>query len=284
MTMRAWAFEGRAGLEVTTPHYRLMTTVRDRPTVDRFCRLMEAAHAEYAALVPPEMADGRPLDVFLFERPDEWETYTRQIGGRDTPVLLSVGAGGYAYGDRFVCWLFNASDLWNVAAHEGFHQYAARHLRQRMPPALEEGLAATFENVAVTDTSIVFDRDNPRRTAGLADAAAKPIALDDLLRMNAGDVAARDLPARERFYGECWALARLLLDAPRYAPGLRRMLADLRDGRAVDNVGRTTAAGLYFPAAARPLLAHYVAPDWPAFVADFETEAPRLGRTSSRRD
>ena len=281
---RPWSFDGRSGFEVTTAHYRLFTTVRDRPTIDRFCRLMEAAHAEYAALVPPATNEIKLLDAYLFERPDEWEAYTRRIGGPDAAVLLSVGPGGYAYGDRFVCWLYNASDLWNVAAHEGFHQYVARHLRQRLPPALEEGLATTFENVTVTDSAVTFDRSNARRAAGLADQATPSVPLDELLRMNAGDIAGRDLPTRERFYGQCWALARLLLESPEYAPGLRKMLIDLREGRAADNVGRTDAAGLYFPNAARPLLARYVAADWPGFVRAVDAETSRLAAAALERD
>ncbi|MDB5328827.1 MAG: hypothetical protein JWM57_4396 [Phycisphaerales bacterium] len=265
---KPWADAGLAGSDVRTPHYRILTTVRDAAVIERFARVMEAAYVQYAALVSPRPQLDRPLEVYFFATPSEWDAYTQRLTGPDAAVYLSVGPGGYAYGDRFVCWLFNESDLWGVAAHEGFHQYVARNLPLRLPPALEEGLATTFETVGVTDQHVTIDRrSNTRRRQGLAAAitAKGLIPLIDLIRLNAGDIAGKDLLLREGFYGQCWALARLMLESPQYADGLRRMLVDLRDGRAADVVGRTAEGTLYHPAAIRPLLEHYVTSQWSAF-------------------
>lgn len=268
---RPTMIDGLNAIEVRTPHYRVVTTVKDDAIIDRFARVMETAHPQYAALVPPNTVQDQPLDIVLFARPEEWDAYTRRLTGPDAAVYLSVGPGGYAYGDRVVCWLFNENDLWGVATHEGFHQYVARHLPARMPPALEEGLASTFEDVRVGERSVVIDRrSNARREQGLSAAteANALLPLSDLIRGHAGDIAGQPLVIREGFYGQCWALARLLTETPATADGLRRMLADLRDGRS-DGVGRTTIGGLYQPAAARPLLQKYVAPNWPAFERAF---------------
>ena len=264
---RPWTENGLIGADVRTAHYRILTTVHDAAVIGRFARVMETANAQYAAMVAPRPQVDRPLDVYFFATPGEWETFTKRLTGPDAAVYLSVGPGGYAYGDRFVCWLFNESDLWGVAAHEGFHQYIARNLPLRLPPALEEGLATTFETVAVTEQHVTIDRrSNARRERGLAAATSAKalVPLADLVRLNAGDVAGRELLIREGFYGQCWALARLLLESPAYADGLRQMLADLRDGRAADVVGRTSEGTLYHPAAVRPLLEHYVATNWPS--------------------
>ena len=283
---RAHDVGGYSGLEVRTPHYRLLTTVRDDGVIDRFVRVMESAYAEYAALVPPASPATVPLEIVLLARPEEWDAYTRRLTGADAPIYLSVGPGGYTFGDRFVCWLFNENDLWGVAAHEGFHQYVARHLPARLPPALEEGIASTFEEVSVTGTSVRINRQaNARRQQGLS-MAAKPGGqwpISDLIRMHAGDVAGRELGTREAFYGQCWALARVLLETPETAAGLRRMLVDLRDGRS-PGVGRTAVGGLYHPAAARPLLQTYMARDWPSFERTYREWIDRNMAAGTRDD
>ncbi|MGC4033374.1 MAG: hypothetical protein QM754_16910 [Tepidisphaeraceae bacterium] len=264
----AWAFQGAAGQEIRTDHYLIRTTVTDRAVVGRCVRVLETAYAQYAALVPPAANRSASLPVYFFARPDEWDAFTQQLTGPDAAVYLSVGPGGYAYGDTFVCWLFNENDLWSVVAHEGLHQYAARHLAQRLPPVLEEGLATTFETVEVTDRSVTIDRrSNARRQQGLADAGRAGCLLpwDDLIKLHAGDIAGRDLVIREGFYGQCWALARVMLETPAYAGGLRAMLLDLRDGRSPASIGATAEGTLYRPAGVKPMLQKYIAPDWTSF-------------------
>ena len=44
---------------------------------------------------------------------------------------------------------------YSVAAHEGLHQFLARHFKSRPPPFLEEGMACMFEDVK-------WDGDLPR--------------------------------------------------------------------------------------------------------------------------
>lgn len=264
----AWDLSGTPGLAVQSEHYLVRTTVTDRAVIGRFVRVMETAYAQYAALVPPAASRSAPLPVYFFAKPAEWDAFTQKLTGPDATVYLSVGPGGYAYGDTFVCWLFNENDLWSVAAHEGLHQYVARHLAQRLPPALEEGLATTFETVVVTDHSVAIDRRrNPRRQQGLADAgrAGSLWPWDDLIKLHAGDIAGRDLTVREGFYGQCWALARVILETPAYATGFRAMLTDLRDGRSPVSIGGTAEGSLYRPAGVKPLLQRYVAADWSLF-------------------
>ena len=273
-----WSGGPAGGIAVRSPHYTVYTTVRDEAVVGRMVRVLEAAYAEYAALIPPTEPYDKPPAVYFFRTPAEFDAFTRRLTGRDAPVYLSVGPGGYAYGDRFVCWLSSENDLWPVVAHEGFHQYVARHLVQRLPPAVEEGLATTFESVTVTPQHVRIDRrHNARRATGLADAARAGalIPLDDLLRMHAGDIAGRPLVVREGFYGQCWAVARTLLERPEYAAGLRRMLADMRDGRAAVSVSNSADPTLYRPAAVRPLLQHYIAPDWERLGRDVRSVIAR---------
>lgn len=276
MKIVPWVDAGPTGTQVQTPHYRLFTTVRDADFVARLGRVMENAHAQYVATIPP--ASGQlqsPLDVYVFEKPAQWEAFTRRLTGAMAPVYLSVGSGGYTYGDKVVCWLFNEADLWSVLAHEGFHQYAARTLPLRLPPALEEGLATTFEGIKLSERQVIFDRrENPRRQRGLSDAvdAKALLPLNVLVRAHAGDIAGQVLVTREAFYAQCWALARLLQETPAYSAALHRLLTDLRDGRATPVVGKTGTDNLYQPSTIRPLMVRYFEKDW----AEFETAYARF--------
>ena len=268
----AWTFEGAGGRDLRTPHYRLRTTVSDTAVTDGMLRLLEAAYPQYAALLPSTSVGDARLDVFLFARPEEWETFTRRLTGPDAPVYLSVGQGGYAYGDTIVCWLANPDDLPTVVAHEGFHQYVARHSARRLPPAVEEGLATTFENVSTGGNAVVFRRSsNPRREQGLRDAtrAKLLLPLDTLVRLNAGDIAARPLAVREGFYGQCWLFAEMLAFDPSYAGRFNDLITRLQTGRLAETIDVAGAGRMYRPGGVRPMLTDGLGVSWDELDRDY---------------
>lgn len=270
----AWRWRDLAGRVVATAHYRIFTTVADEAFLHRFADQMEHAYARYTALCPPTEADA-PLEIDLFATADEWRRFTVATAGPEAAVYVQVAGGGYAIGDRFVCWLSDEPRLLSVAAHEGFHQYVARHCAERLPPALEEGLATTFE----TD-----DAPNSRRRQGLVRAAAlgRLIPLETLIQMHAGDVVGGDSTQAEGFYSQCWALARLILETPRYRTGLPLMLHDLQQGHPRVSLGPNSREGRYRPANVKPLLQAYLAPDWRAFESDYQRAIQQFTSPTSR--
>jgi len=267
-----WQWRGVNGQAIQTLHYRIHTDVADADAVSRLAARMEQAYLGYRQLISERTAGlaRGPLELFVFARYEDFAAYTIDVSGAAADVNLSVGHGGYAIGDRFVCYFGNEPDVLAVAAHEGFHQYVARHTLPRLPPALEEGLAATFET---TDRAV-----NPRRQLALGKAIANNalIPFDTLIMLHAGDVAGRSIDLNETFYAQCWALARMLETDPTYATDLKKMLADIAIGRVLRDVGKQDGSGIYKPAAIGPLFKEYITTDWRRFEADYLRTCRRL--------
>lgn len=267
-----WQWQDIHGRAIETEHYVLHTTLVDDDMVQRFARLMEAAWAQYASLAPQLKPADRKLPLFIFETYDQWARYTLSTTGDDAPAYLSVLNGGYAVGDRFVCWVSNETDAQTTAAHEGLHQFIARNFRMRLPPTLEEGLASTLETVTVRPDGVRFDpARNVRRQAALRDAIAGNylIPLDTLLLLHAGDLQGRDQPVRETYYAQAWALAVMLRTNPSYQAGFLSMMNAAATGNTPIDVGRNDGSQVYYPAKIQPFLQRYVAPDWAKFQADY---------------
>lgn len=283
-----WRWQNVEGHIVTTPHYRLYTTVGDPAVIDRMARLMEAAYAEYTRLAPPMTGVGAevsPMLVYVFDEPAALAAFTRRLTGADADIYLSVGTGGYTYEGKIVCFLGSEADTHSTLAHEGLHQYLARHFRSRLPPAIEEGLACTFETVTVLPTGDVrFDlQHNDRRSRWLARAWRKKtlIPLSTLILLHGGDLAGRPLLLVEGYYAQCWALARLLREDPAYASKFARLLNAVQSGRTIHDVGRSDATdGVYNPRAIRPLLNRYLTDDWSRFGQDVERFTETLVRAA----
>ena len=260
---RPWLIGGVRGYSYQTPHYRICTTVTDAALLSRFIRVMEAAYAQYAWLYPSPSGGDWPLEIDLLRTDGEWRDFTAAVAGPEAEGYLRVGAGGYTIGDRFVCRAGDEAVLFSVAAHEGLHQYMARHFRTRLPPTIEEGLATMFETVELSGDSVRFDlSSNPRRQAAIDRLMPdSTIPLEQLLQMNAADVAGSG-ERSERYYGQCWALARLLTTDPRFGEGFRHLITLCATQR-VESLSEPDAGPTaYHPAAVRPLIQEYVSRDW----------------------
>lgn len=278
-TVQAWEWQTISGRAIETDGYILYTTLSDDDMIQRFARLMEAAHKQYSSLAPQLSMTERKLPLFIFATYDEWARYTLATTGRDAPAYLSVLNGGYAVGDRFVCWVSNETDARTTAAHEGLHQFIARNFRTRLPPTLEEGLACTFETVKIGSQGVTFDpARNPRRQAALRDAIAGEylIPLDTLILLHAGDLQSRDQPVRETYYAQAWALAVMLRTHPAYREGFLAMMNAAATGNTPIDVGRNDGTQVYHPAKIQPFLQRYVAPDWKRFQSDYREAVHNL--------
>src|SRR4051812_16116785 len=142
-----WTYEGQPGRKISTPHYVIYTTLGDDEVVAGIGQLMEGALSQYRRLAPEVPVSGQPMACYLFQTRSQWASFTQGRTGADAAIYLQINRGGYTVQDWYVAYYIGELGTYSVAAHEGFHQYVARHFRSRLPPFLEEGLACMFEEV-----------------------------------------------------------------------------------------------------------------------------------------
>lgn len=260
-----WQYQGAPGWELKTPHYAIYTTIAKQDVREMLPGVMEGAYAQYRQLAPDVPVSDRPMDCYVFFDRGQWNEFTRANTGRDSVVYLQIRRGGYAIGDRYVSYYIGPRPTASVAAHEGWHQFVARNFKGRLPPFLEEGLATTFEGVDFKEGLPRWNPAiNPLRAQALRRALDEKINLwptDQLIRLHAGEVVKHSGEQIEAFYAQCWAFAKFMREADngRYAPALRRWLAETADGTVYDPSGSHKKAGLpWNPGAIQPMLEHYL--------------------------
>ena len=230
-----WNFEGVDGRIIQTPHYSIYTTATDALLLEKLPTFLEDAYQNYSAFLPSAVADEKPLDIYLFARRSEWESYTRQNAGAFAKTYLKIRSGGYSHDSTCVAYLLDRYHTLGVLAHEGFHQFSARRLGHRIPAWMEEGLACNFEAHFWKAGKPVFTPDlNEFRISALRKALQNDslFPLPELLAMQAGDAV--DLPPKKTatFYAQAWALTRFLQEGAngKYRPAFRQLLDDAAAG------------------------------------------------------
>lgn len=267
VSLQKLSIEGSSGTRIASPHYLIYSTIADDQVLHRITEVMEGALAQYRALAPDIPQTDRPMDCYLFESRNQWSAFTKAHTGEDAAIYLRVNRGGYTIGDWYVAYWIGDTATYSVAAHEGWHQYVARHLKGRLPPFLEEGMACLFEQIE-------WDGDLPRwdltRNASRLTSLRSAVAgnhlypLGQLVRMHAGQVVGKSNAQIEAFYAQSWAFARFLYDGQRgrHREAIRRMLADAAAGRLYDDSSRQLPDGpLWDSSTARPMLEHYLGQD-----------------------
>jgi hypothetical protein len=284
-----WAYGERPGQKVRSQHYVLLTTIDDRDVVDALGQVMEGALAQYRKIAPHPVATSRPMECYLFQYRNEWASFTQQHTGADAPIYLQINRGGYTVGDRYVAFFIGDIQTYSVAAHEGWHQYVARHFKHRPPPFLEEGLACLFEQVKWDGKLPRWDlSSNANRIRGLRNAVESRtlLPLKKLISMHAGQVVEQTTFQVETFYAQNWAFARFLWDAEegRYRPGLQRLLADAAAGTLYrDGVVRDPASTDWDPNSAGPLLERYIGMPLPAIERGYRAYIRKITAGGSSR-
>ncbi len=269
-----WTFDGIDGTTVVTRHYVVYTTISDQHWLESFAHLMEGALAEYSTLATDVPVTQRPMECFVFASRWQWEQFTREKTGADATIYLHITRGGYTVRDWFVAFNIGEAGTFSVAAHEGFHQFAARHFKMRIPPFLEEGLACMFENVQWDRGMPSWNlQENPNRLSSLetAVAAGQAIPLSQLITLHAGQVVNGPRARISAFYGESWAFAEFLWagEQQKYRVGLQRLLRDAAAGKLQGVVVRPMDAVFWNPASAKPLLERYLGTDLKTLDTEF---------------
>jgi hypothetical protein len=258
------------------------TTVSDPAVLSKLPQVMEGAYAQYQSLAGNLPASDRPMDCYVFAKRDQWAGFTQQHTGADASIYLQITRGGYAVRDWFVSYYVGEDSTYSVAAHEGWHQYVARHFRSRLPPFLEEGTACMFESVRFKNDLPRWDLSiNPTRALSLRNTidSHKLWPLEKLITLHAGDVVRLPGDRIEAFYSQSWAFARFLCEADngRYLPAFQRLLADTAAGNPGDGASpMRRMMGAWSPATVKPMLEHYLGKDLAAIDAEYQAFIRRM--------
>ncbi len=271
-----WAYRDKPGWRLDTPHYAIYTTVKMEEVRAMLPQVMEGAFAQYRELAPDVPVSPRPMDCYIFFERPEWNEYTKATTGKDSGIYLQIRRGGYAVGDRYVAYYIGVHGTASVAAHEGWHQFLARNFKGRLPPFLEEGIATTFEGVEFKDGLPRWNTAvNPLRAQALRRSLDEKHlwATEQLISMHAGEVVNQQGEKIEAFYAQCWAFAKFLREAEggRYAPALRKWLAETADGTVFDPSHSHNRVGMpWNKTAVKPMLEHYLGMSMPEIDRAFQ--------------
>lgn len=281
--LEPWAFPGAdSARKLLTPHYIIYTTLTDDEIVEKLGQLMEGAFDEYQRVAPGLPLTDTPLECYIFDNRRQWAQFTQLRAGDDAKIYLRINRGGYTAGDSYVAYFVGDLGTYSVAAHEGWHQFLARHFKTRPPPFLEEGLACLFEHVEWKGGLPRWDlSSNPARLASLrhATATAALIPLADLCSMHAGQIVAKSPGRIEAFYAQSWAFARFCREAQggKYRPALEKLLADCAAGSAYEPAAEPSDRPWHWDrTTARPLLERYLGEDFSAIDRDFQAYVAQL--------
>jgi hypothetical protein len=267
---------------VKTAHYDIYSTIDDDEMLGKIAQLMEGSLTAYETLDPHSQPSTTPMECYIFAKRNDWAEFTREHAGAQTPLLLQINRGGYTIGDWYVAYNIGETSTLSVAAHEGWHQFVARHVKARLPPFLEEGLATMFEGVQFKNgvpcynLSINQNRSIALRTA-MDNNSMWPLV--DLLGMNAGDIVGRPGNKIEAWYAQAWALGRFLWDADNgiHRPALRQLLADAADGTIYDPTGPHRNRLRYWnQIGVKAMLEHYLGESFDKIDADYQTSCRHI--------
>lgn len=283
-----WEGPSVRGRQLRTEHYAIFTTVEAGETIEALPGFLEAARRRYLQLLSlPDRPQDKPMPVYFLATRAEWASLTRTVAGEQAAKYLQIEHGGYCRQGVCVFWAMGGQGAFQVAAHEGLHQYVSHRLADQLPMWLEEGLCTQMEACDMHGGFVTFDpRKNLSRRADLERALLHGywIPVDRLLPMDAGDAVGGFVERAVGYYGQLWALVQFLRSRPKYSAGLDRLLADAEAGRFHEALGVPKGAPaqlrlrgrIYNQAVSEKLFRHYICDDLRAFEREYKAFCLRL--------
>ena len=262
-----WTFGQEKGKVLETRHYRIHTTIKDEEVLELLPQVMEGALTLYQSIAPDVKVSDRPMDCYIFRWRSEWDEYTQRYTGADAKIYLQIRSGGYSVGDRYVAYYIGRLGTYSVAAHEGWHQYAGRHFKGRLPPFFEEGLSCMFETISWKERLPRWNISvNTQRALTLRKAIEGKhlYSLEQLCSMHAGDIVGDSHDRIDTFYAQCWAFARFLWEGEnqKYRPAMQKWIAETAAGTVHDPTRTHKRAILpWNRKGVKPMLEHYLGAD-----------------------
>jgi hypothetical protein len=210
------------------------------------------------------------MDVYVFDARDVYESYLRK-----TKLASHTAATGIADGGRnlvVVCAQGLTPDaVRGVVLHELAHLFQYNVTPVVMPSWYSEGFAESFgaDGAFVWDGSAIrFETKVPEPRMALLRSEGGGLPLETLLRSDALDLIAKDLPTARRFYAQSHAFYRYLKS---FAPKETRAAFETWEG-ACRAAALGAEAGKPYArdtAPASDLFRSRVASDLPALEAGF---------------
>ena len=284
---RPWQFGGDAGEVITTPHYRVYTTLTRRWVLERLPLFLERALEQYTTALAPLPQPGSRLETYLFETRSQWEAKTRQMLPKQAPTFLILGRGGFTTRGTSVLYYIGRSDTLSIASHEGWHQFSQATLRSQLPLWMEEGIATYMEGFTSHPDGVPKFRPwaNLERYHTLRDAvrADQLIALAELLHRTPQSFLHESKSQLLIYYAQVWALTHFLVEGNggRHRDALEEVLIDAARGRlAVQTLGRLGGPGGVRLGTA--VVTAYVDPDINAFERRYVQFVQSIVRTGGR--
>ena len=284
-SIEAWSFRGEPARRIRSKNYVIYTTIDDEEVLTLLPQVMEGALEQYRKVAPGVSQSESPMECYVFARRLEWEAHTKQYTGQDSGIYLQIRRGGYAIRDKYVAYYIGRHATASVAAHEGWHQYVARHFVGRLPPFVEEGLACMFEGIGWQG----HDESLPRWNLSINQVRVQALRrsfetsklwpLDKLVTMHAGEVVEENGERVDAFYAQAWAFAKFLYESEngRFRPHLQRWLADTASGKVFDpSKTHARAGGPWNRNAVKPMLEHYLGMDFGAIDRLFQAYMRRV--------
>ena len=235
-----WRTAEFEGLLITTPHYRLYTTVTEPEFLDRLGRFYELALAQYRSALTDLPEPDQRLEAFVFRDREQWHTKTRQMLPEQARSFLGLGRGGLTTRGTSVLYDIGPRgtfrDTFAIAAHEGWHQYTQRSFREHLPIWLEEGIATYMEGYRECDRTLRFRPwDNPERLRTLQEAAREDrlFSMQELLTRTPQSFLEKSKDHLLIYYAQVWAMTHFLVEGTggRYRSSLERILHDAAGGK-----------------------------------------------------
>ena len=284
---RPWEFAGHFGQIITTPHYRVYTTMTRQSVVDRLPLFLERALAQYTTALAPLPKPGRLLDMYLFESRGQWEAKTRQMLPKQASTFLTLGRGGFTTRGISVLYYIGRNDTLSIAAHEGWHQFSQETFRSQLPLWMEEGIATYMEGYTSHPDGLPKFRPwaNLERYHTLREAvrANGLLPLDTLIGRTPQSFLHESKSRLLVYYAQVWALMHFLAEGEngRHRLALQEVLMDAARGRlAVEALGsRGGPGGVRLGPA---VLKAYFDPDIKAFERGYLQFVRKAVRTGGR--
>jgi hypothetical protein len=216
-SVEAWPNGYGPGLKLTTDHYEIFTTLLEPLMLRTVPGFVESAYRGYNDQLSQPLRTVAKFRTYLFADRQQWEAFTRSFAGDQAPIFCQIKSGAYYLNGACVVYDIGRARTLSALGHEGWHQFANRHFRYRLPSWLDEGIAMQFESSVPDHGMFAFTpAGNLPRLGALSEtlAKAKTIPLRELVATSPGEVLASDqAEAVMAFYSQSYALVRFLREA-----------------------------------------------------------------------
>lgn len=216
-SVRPWKSKYGEGFVLETRNYRIFTTLTDPLMLRQIPGFLESAYRAYQQQIPQNLESASLFDVYLFATRDQWENFTKDFTGDQADVYLKIKRGAYYLNGSCIAYNIGRKQTFSVLGHEGWHQFASRHFRYRLPSWLDEGIAMQFEVSQYNNGFFEFKpRENLNRIGilKLAMADNRMMGIDQIITTNPGMVIVHgDTKDSAYYYAQMYALVRFLREA-----------------------------------------------------------------------